>query len=249
MFLNGPATLLCRVSFSFKISHPDDHLANSLNAAVLQPYNREIPLALSLPPVAFGEKISKLAAIACGVGISSRYYLPSIFERELYFAGSVERRISELHEMFSRPEVRAIFCARGGYGCNYLLPHLDLELIRANPKIFAGCSDVTTLLTYLATLPNLVTFHAPMVAGDFARPDGIDEEAGQRRFRRQGVSAESSVRRSSGLVGRNSRRSTLRRLLVVALRLARYTVRNPDRKERFCSSRIGQNGLTRSIAC
>ena len=98
------------------------------------------------------------------------FYLPSIFERDLYFAGSVERRVDELHEMFSRPEVKAILCARGGYGCNYLLPHLDLELIRCNPKIFAGCSDVTTLLTYLCDAAGLVTFHAPMVAGDFARP-------------------------------------------------------------------------------
>ena len=103
------------------------------------------------------------------------FYLPSIFERELYFAGSVRRRVDELHEMFSRPEVKAIFCARGGYGCNYLLPHLDLELIRANPKIFAGCSDVTTLLTYLCDAAGLVTFHAPMVAGDLARPGGFDE--------------------------------------------------------------------------
>ncbi len=105
------------------------------------------------------------------------FYLPSIFERDLYFAGSLERRISELHEMFSRSEVRAIVCARGGYGCNYLLPHLDLELIRANPKIFAGCSDVTTLLTYLCDRAGLVTFHAPMVAGDFSRPDGVDVDA------------------------------------------------------------------------
>jgi muramoyltetrapeptide carboxypeptidase len=105
------------------------------------------------------------------------FYLPSIFERDLYFAGALERRLSELHEMFSRPEVRAILCARGGYGCNYLLPHLDLELIRANPKIFAGCSDVTTLLTYLCDRAGLVTFHAPMVAGDFSRPGGIDVDA------------------------------------------------------------------------
>jgi muramoyltetrapeptide carboxypeptidase len=105
------------------------------------------------------------------------FYLPSIFERDLYFAGSLERRITELHEMFSRSEVRAILCARGGYGCNYLLPHLDLELIRANPKIFAGCSDVTTLLTYLCDAAGLVTFHAPMVAGDFSRPDGVDVDA------------------------------------------------------------------------
>ncbi len=103
------------------------------------------------------------------------FYLPSIFDRELYFGGSVERRVAELHQMFQRPEVKAILCARGGYGCNYLLPHLDLALIRANPKIFAGCSDVTTLLTYLCDAAGLVTFHGPMVAGDFARPDGVDE--------------------------------------------------------------------------
>jgi muramoyltetrapeptide carboxypeptidase len=103
------------------------------------------------------------------------FYLPSIFERQLYFAGSVRRRVDELHQMFSRSEVKAILCARGGYGCNYLLPHLELELIRANPKIFAGCSDVTTLLTHLCDAGGLVTFHGPMVAGDLARPGGFDE--------------------------------------------------------------------------
>jgi len=105
------------------------------------------------------------------------FYLPSILDRDLYFAGSVERRLNELHEMFRRGEVRAIICARGGYGCNYLLPHLDLGLIRRNPKIFVGCSDVTTLLTYLCDAAGLVTFHGPMAAGDFGRPDGVDKEA------------------------------------------------------------------------
>jgi muramoyltetrapeptide carboxypeptidase len=104
------------------------------------------------------------------------FYLPSIFDRELYFGGSVKRRVDEFHEMFSRSEVKAILCARGGYGCNYLLPHLELDLIRANPKILVGCSDVTTLLTYLADAARLVTLHGPMVAGDFAREGGIDEE-------------------------------------------------------------------------
>ncbi|HUI84210.1 MAG TPA: LD-carboxypeptidase [Candidatus Binatia bacterium] len=103
------------------------------------------------------------------------FYLPSIFQRQQYFAGSAERRIRELHEMVARPDVKAILCARGGYGCNYLLPHLDLDLIRANPKIFAGCSDVTTLLTWLCDAAALVTFHAPMVAGDLARPGGFDQ--------------------------------------------------------------------------
>ena len=105
------------------------------------------------------------------------FYLPSILDRELYFAGSVQRRVDELHEMFRRKEVRAVLCARGGYGCNYLLPHLDLDLIRRNRKVFIGCSDVTTLLTYMCDVARFVTFHGPMVAGDFARPEGVDADA------------------------------------------------------------------------
>ena len=103
------------------------------------------------------------------------FYLPSIFERDLYFAGSVQRRVDEFHEMFSRREVKAVLCARGGYGCNYLLPHLDLDLVRAHPKMFIGCSDVTSLLTYLCDAAGIVTFHGPMLAGDLARPGGVDE--------------------------------------------------------------------------
>jgi len=105
------------------------------------------------------------------------FYLPSILDRDRYFAGSAERRVNELHEMFRRKEIRAVLCARGGYGSNYLLPQLDLGLIRRNKKIFAGCSDVTTLLTYLCDVAGLVTFHSPMAAGDFGRPDGVDEKA------------------------------------------------------------------------
>ena len=102
------------------------------------------------------------------------FYLPSILDRELYFAGSATRRLNEFHEMFSRSDIKAIICARGGYGCNYLLPNIDLELVRANPKIFCGCSDVTTLLTYLCDAADLVTFHGPMLNVD-VRPDGVDE--------------------------------------------------------------------------
>ena len=135
------------------------------------------------------------------------YYLTSIFDRDLYFGGSVERRVNELHEMFSRAEVKAILCARGGYGCNYLLPHLDLELIRANPKIFAGCSDVTTLLTYISDAAGLVTFHGPMVAGDFARSGGVDEPnwqaavTGGERWKRKFGTSELSVLRSGSAEG------------------------------------------------
>jgi muramoyltetrapeptide carboxypeptidase len=101
------------------------------------------------------------------------YYLDSIFERDLFFAGSVARRVGELEHMFANPEVRAIVCARGGYGTNHLLPHLDLRVLLANPKPFIGYSDITTLLTWL-TDHGLVTFHGPMVTKDFALDNGVD---------------------------------------------------------------------------
>ncbi len=103
-------------------------------------------------------------------------HLPSILERDWYFAGSVERRVAELHQMFSDPEVKGIVCFRGGYGSNYLLPHLDLDLIRSHAKFFCGCSDVTTLLTYLCDRAGLIVFHGPMLQKD-AQPDGVDEQS------------------------------------------------------------------------
>src|SRR6202050_3080922 len=107
------------------------------------------------------------------------FYLESILERDLYFAGSVERRVRELEEMFVRDDIRAIVCARGGYGSNYLLPALDLKKIAAHPKIFAGYSDLTTLLTTFADAANVITFHGPMLAKDFALADGVDQASWQ----------------------------------------------------------------------
>lgn len=102
------------------------------------------------------------------------FYFDSILEQDLYFAGSAERRARELEEMFVREDVRAIVCARGGYGANYLLPKLDPAKIVAHPKIFVGYSDITTLLTCFADAAGFVTFHGPMVTKDFALPDGVD---------------------------------------------------------------------------
>jgi len=101
------------------------------------------------------------------------FYFDSIFDRDLYFAGSVERRVRELEEMFMRDDVRAIICSRGGYGSNYLLSELDLQKIAARPKIFVGYSDMTTLLTWFAD-SGFVTFHGPMVTKDFGHSGGVD---------------------------------------------------------------------------
>jgi muramoyltetrapeptide carboxypeptidase len=106
-------------------------------------------------------------------------YDESIFAHDFYFAGSVERRARELEEMFSRDDVKAILCARGGYGANYLLQALDVRKIIAHPKIFVGYSDITTLLTYLSDAARIVTFHGPMVTKDFAKLDGLQIESWQ----------------------------------------------------------------------
>jgi muramoyltetrapeptide carboxypeptidase len=102
------------------------------------------------------------------------FYFASIFEQDLYFAGSVERRAKELEDMFMREEIRAIICARGGYGSNYLLDRLDFQKIRSHPKIFVGYSDLTVLLTCFADKSGLVAFHGPMAAKDWAHRDGVD---------------------------------------------------------------------------
>src|SRR4029453_16372460 len=93
---------------------------------------------------------------------------PGVHERKGYLAGDDEKRACDLEAFFCWPDLDAIFCARGGFGSIQLLPHLT-ERIRSHPKIFAGYSDVTILLNWLLQNCGMVTFHAPMVAMDFAR--------------------------------------------------------------------------------
>ena len=79
------------------------------------------------------------------------------------FAGTPQKRADDLHRMFADPDIDAIMCARGGYGANRVLPLLDYDLIRKNPKIFIGYSDITAYLTSITQKTNLVTFHGPML--------------------------------------------------------------------------------------
>jgi muramoyltetrapeptide carboxypeptidase len=128
------------------------------------------------------------------------FYFDTILDKDLYFAGSVERRARELEEMFVREDVRAVVCARGGYGTNYLLEALDLEKIRSHPKIFVGYSDVTALLTYFSDAAGLITFHGPMVAKDWAHDGGVDLTSWQAAL--AGTTAwESHLDAASGVSG------------------------------------------------
>ena len=86
-----------------------------------------------------------------------------IFENDRYLAGSDSQRAQLVNQFFKDPEVAAIVCARGGYGCMRMLPLVDFDTIRTHPKIFVGYSDITALLTAITTRGGLVTFHGPMV--------------------------------------------------------------------------------------
>jgi muramoyltetrapeptide carboxypeptidase len=100
--------------------------------------------------------------------------MPHALDRGLlYYAGTAAHRVADLHAAFADPNLDAILCTRGGWGSAELLPLLNAQLIRANPKPFIGYSDHTSLHLYLWNLCHLPTFYAPMAAADWSNPDGV----------------------------------------------------------------------------
>ena len=91
----------------------------------------------------------------------------------LYFAGTAEQRLLDLHASFADDTVRAVFSTRGGYGSNYLLEGLDMDVIAEHPKPLFGYSDLTAVQVTLLDTLNLPSFHGPMVSPDFGREDGV----------------------------------------------------------------------------
>jgi muramoyltetrapeptide carboxypeptidase len=95
---------------------------------------------------------------------------PHLYDENSYMAGEDRNRIGDFLEMITNPEVKGIFCARGGYGCLRILEKIDAGLVRENPKIIVGYSDITALLLAFFHATGLVTIHGPMVR-EFARHD------------------------------------------------------------------------------
>lgn len=91
----------------------------------------------------------------------------------LYFAGSPEQRLADLHAAFADADTSIVASVRGGYGSNYLLDALDLKLIRKHPKPFFAYSDLTAVQLRLLDSLGLPAFHGPMVAADFALDNGV----------------------------------------------------------------------------
>ena len=88
-----------------------------------------------------------------------------------FLSGSDRERAADLMGMFANPQIKAILCVRGGYGCARILSLLDYRFIRANPKILIGYSDITSLHCALLRQANLVTFHGPTLNAGFIKPN------------------------------------------------------------------------------
>jgi muramoyltetrapeptide carboxypeptidase len=96
---------------------------------------------------------------------------PNAHKRWGFLAGTDRERASDLMKLFTDRRVKAIMCLRGGYGTARLLPLLDYGTIRANPKVFIGYSDITSLHGALLVKSKLVSFHGPMLSSDLIKKD------------------------------------------------------------------------------
>lgn len=93
----------------------------------------------------------------------------NVGKRKGYLGGTVQERLDDLHAMFRDPEVSGVFCIRGGYGSEQLLDRIDYGLIRRNPKVFLGYSDITALHLAIQKKAGVVTFHGPVVLSRFSQ--------------------------------------------------------------------------------
>ncbi|MBP7216692.1 MAG: LD-carboxypeptidase [Candidatus Omnitrophica bacterium] len=117
--------------------------------------------AWTFEPDTFKRGIEKLKDLGYKVK-----YDRSIFNKYWSMAGFDRERAEQINRMFADREVKAIFCAKAGYGSMRTIPYLDSKLIQKNPKIFIGYSDITILLSYLYNTARMVVFHGPVVSDE-----------------------------------------------------------------------------------
>jgi len=92
----------------------------------------------------------------------------NVRKRSGYLGGSIDERLEDLHSMFADSTVDAVFAIRGGYGSAQLLDRIDYNLLKKNPKIFLGYSDITALHLAIQKRAGMVTFHGPVALSGFS---------------------------------------------------------------------------------
>jgi len=164
---------------------------------------------IKLDPIAQGARISVIAPASCArperierglaavtaLGFEPRPAPNALSRGPLYFAGTPEQRLADLHAAFEDETTDVVMCLRGGYGSNYLLDGIDVSKIAAHPKPFFAYSDLTGVQLRLLDELGLPGFHGPMLAADFYLEDGVHLESFHAALR----GAAYSVGESEGL--------------------------------------------------
>jgi muramoyltetrapeptide carboxypeptidase len=126
---------------------------------------------------ALDERVEHGLAALAALGFAPSLSANARTRGPLYFSGTPAERLADLHAAFADESTSAVMCLRGGYGSNYLLDALDLDLIAAHPKPFFGYSDLTGVQLHLLDKLGLPAFHGPMAAADFYLEDGVHLES------------------------------------------------------------------------
>ena len=129
--------------------------------AIISPAGATPLIAPQDQPDAFEQGAALLESAGFRVKI-----MPHAKQKRMYLAGTDADRLADLQAAFADPEVDGILCARGGYGCMRLLADIDFNLIRQNPKVFIGFSDITSLLLPFYQRCGLVSFYGPMLTSN-----------------------------------------------------------------------------------
>lgn len=109
-----------------------------------------------------GKAVTNLKELGYNVKVSK-----NILDEYRYLAGRDDKKLEELYKFFLDPEIDIILNARGGYGSIRLINKIDYDIIKNNPKIFCGFSDITALLLMIYKKTGLITYHGPMACSDF----------------------------------------------------------------------------------
>ncbi len=155
-------------------------LASKASSAKLSMASNELLLPIKPQRLTKGDTIG-LIAPGSGIGRLSfekaianlkklgfkPHYTKNLRVNKSFLGGTDQQRVDDIHYMFSNTDVKGILCIRGGYGSNRLLPLIDYELIRNNPKVFMGYSDITALLYGIYSQTGLVCFHGPVGISSF----------------------------------------------------------------------------------
>lgn len=93
---------------------------------------------------------------------------PNLYNKNRYLSASDKERAQDLMDMFIDKSIDAIICYRGGYGSIRMMPYINFNIVKSNPKFFCGYSDVTALINYISYKCNFPTFHGPMINSNFS---------------------------------------------------------------------------------